>query len=93
MRKELISRIKKHGNVIYVSGHDHNLQCLKEGETRYIVSGAGSKLSHLRKKRRFDSVFQDDSKTGFIRLEYLPDGKVKTVIFRSGEKEMLLDNF
>ncbi|MFL5765517.1 MAG: metallophosphoesterase [Bacteroidia bacterium] len=93
MRKKMLGIFSKYDNVIYVSGHDHNLQCFREGSTRYIVSGAGSKLSHLQKKKRFDSVFQDDSRTGFIRLELKEDGAVETTIFQSGAPEKKLEGF
>lgn len=93
MRKEFIVAINKYDNIIYASGHDHNLQCFKENGTRYVVSGSGSKRSHLKKRKRFDSVFQDDKTTGFIMLEY-SEGKYKsTTIYRVGEKDKVLEGY
>ncbi len=44
---ELANRLKSivqdKDNVIFVSGHDHNLQYHEEGNMRQIISGAGSK--------------------------------------------------
>jgi predicted phosphodiesterase len=91
MRKQFLSSINKYDNIIYASGHDHNLQCFKEKGNRFIVSGSGSKKSKLMKRKRFESVFQDDKSEGFIKLEYL-DGKYKsTTIYRVGEKALLLE--
>ncbi len=93
MRKQMLNILNKYDNIVFASGHDHNLQCFKEGSNRYLVSGSGSKRSHLKKRKRFDSVFQDDKTTGFVKLEY-SDGKYKsTTIYRVGEKEKVLEGY
>lgn len=38
-------------NVVYVSGHDHNLQLIKEGGYNYIVSGGGCKQNRTSKNK------------------------------------------
>jgi predicted phosphohydrolase len=93
MRNKMLDILTKYDNVTYVSGHDHNLQCFKEGKTRYLVSGSGSKLSPLSRRKKFKAVFEDDSKTGFIRLEYTEAGKPVTTVFRAGEKEVVLPDY
>jgi hypothetical protein len=93
MRKKMLSIVNAYENVIYVSGHDHNLQCFKEGGNKYIVSGCGSKLSRLKRKKSFPSIFEDDSKTGFVKLEFYPEKKVNVIIIRTGEKKLLLNNY
>lgn len=90
MRKQLLNSLGKYDNIVYASGHDHNLQCFKEGGKRYIVSGSGSKRSHLRKHKRFSPVFEDDQHTGFVKLEYDASGNVKTTIFRAGEQPLVV---
>jgi predicted phosphodiesterase len=91
MRNKILSSINKYDNIIYASGHDHNLQYFKEGADNYIVSGSGSKLSPLQKKKKFDSVFQDDKTTGFFEIQYSPDGRHSTIVYRVGEEQKLLD--
>ncbi|MGZ4061228.1 MAG: hypothetical protein ACXVPU_19510, partial [Bacteroidia bacterium] len=91
MRNKILASINKYNNITYASGHDHNLQYFKEGKSGYIVSGSGSKLSPLQKKKKFDSVFQDDSKTGFFELEYSPEGTHTTAVYRVGEEKKVLD--
>lgn len=89
MRKRMIRSFNKYDNIIYASGHDHNMQCFKEGNNKFIVSGCGSKLSKLKTKKTFASVFEDDKKIGFVKLEFVGK-KVTTIIYRVGEKEKLL---
>ncbi len=93
MRNRMLQLFNKYNNIIYASGHDHNLQCFKEGPVRYIVSGSGSKLTRFSSKKKFDSVFQDDTKTGFIKIQYAADGTHTTTVYRVGEKEKLLEGF
>lgn len=93
MRNRMLKSFNKHDNLICASGHDHNLQCFKEAGNAYIVSGSGSKVSHFHKKKKFESVFQDDTKTGFIKIEYAADGSHTTIVYRVGEKEKLLEGY
>ncbi|MCE9540226.1 MAG: metallophosphoesterase [Bacteroidetes bacterium] len=93
MRNRMLKSFNQYDNIICASGHDHNLQCFKEGANRYIVSGAGSKLNQFQKKKKFDSIFQDDTKTGFVKIQYAPDGKHITIVYRVGEKEKLIEGF
>lgn len=93
MRTRMLTVLNQYNNIIYASGHDHNLQCIMGNENRYIVSGAGSKLSHLNKKKKFDSVFQDDKKTGFVKIVYSTNGSHTTSIFRVGEEEKIIEGF
>ena len=93
MRNKMLKSFNQYDNIVYAAGHDHNLQCFKHGKNRYIVSGAGSKLTPFNKKKKFDSVFQDDTKTGFIKIQYAADGSKTTIVYRVGEKEKLLEGY
>ncbi|MCX6297234.1 MAG: metallophosphoesterase [Bacteroidetes bacterium] len=93
MRKKILVIFKKYDNIIYVSGHDHNLQCFREDGNRYIVSGSGSKRSKLLKRKKFESVFQDDSKTGFIKLEYSGNSTISTTVYRVGEEPKKIEGY
>jgi predicted phosphodiesterase len=92
MRNRMLQSFNKYDNIISVAGHDHNLQCFKQGGNRYIVSGAGSKLSHLQKKKKFDALFQDDTKTGFVEIRFNEKG-FETIVYRVGEKAMVVEGF
>ena len=76
---------------IVASGHEHNLQYIKQDNIRYIVSGAGSKKSAVGMGE--GSIFAA-AKKGYVKLEYhlnfleilyiIPDadGTKAEVIFR-----------
>ncbi|MCW3082882.1 MAG: hypothetical protein JWP12_248 [Bacteroidetes bacterium] len=91
MRRKMLAVFNNYDNVIYASGHEHNLQFFKEKGMRYIISGCVSKRSHLAKKKKFDPVFQDDQHTGFVELECVPGKKISTIIYRAGEERLILD--
>jgi hypothetical protein len=44
LANRLKSIVQDKENIIFVSGHDHNLQYHEERNIRQIVSGAGSKV-------------------------------------------------
>ena len=44
--------IKGHQNVIYVAGHEHTLQLIKDSGYYYIVSGAASKSTRVTKGKK-----------------------------------------
>ncbi|WP_179333603.1 metallophosphoesterase [Winogradskyella costae] len=48
LRKNLIATAQQNENVIFVSGHEHNLQYLEFDNVSQIVSGSGSKTTPLR---------------------------------------------
>ncbi|HYG38154.1 MAG TPA: metallophosphoesterase [Cytophagales bacterium] len=65
MKKKLLSIFKKHKDLIYVSGHDHNLQYIKKSHQHYLISGSGSKAAYARRGK--SSVFSFTVK-GFLQL-------------------------
>lgn len=90
MRKRILKSLNKYDNILYASGHDHNLQYFEHNGNRYSVSGAGSKFESLRKNKKFDSLFEDDTQTGFMKLDYSKNKKGDLIIYRSGELPFLL---
>jgi len=49
LRKKLLRIFRKYQNLIYVAGHDHNLQYFPVKGNHYIVSGSGSKIAYVDK--------------------------------------------
>jgi hypothetical protein len=64
---------------IMVSGHDHALEYATIGESYFIVSGAGSKTAHVKKKGH--ALFAE-SVTGFTQLDLMRDGSVAITFWR-----------
>lgn len=48
LRKNLVAAAQQNDKVIFVSGHDHNLQYIIEHDVPQIISGSGSKLTPTR---------------------------------------------
>ncbi len=90
MKNKLLTIFNKHNNIIYISGHDHNLQYFKSGTNHYIVSGSGSKVSHCKKDLSGNCLYQEDHKTGFAEIEYQSDITKNMIFYREGEKKVYI---
>ncbi len=75
--KDFISQVDEvlstHPYCIRIAGHEHSLQYLVDDEQNYIVSGAGS--TSTRVKKGSDTKFADTG-PGFACLELLTDGTI-----------------
>jgi hypothetical protein len=72
MRKGLLKVFKKHQNIVYAAGHDHNLQYFNLHHNHYIVSGSGSKVSFVHKggKASFTHAHR-----GIFQINYYTNGE------------------
>lgn len=82
MRKKLLNTFNKYEHLIVVAGHEHTLQYFEDGNNTHIVSGSGSKRTHIN-KNRYKANFMNDTENGFFRLDFYSDGSVKANIFGS----------
>lgn len=71
---EVSQVFEKHQQLIYAAGHDHNLQYIEDEGKQYIVSGAGSKTSPVKKLK---SPQFSISEKGFFKVVYFTNGEVK----------------
>ncbi|HEX8356764.1 MAG TPA: metallophosphoesterase, partial [Segetibacter sp.] len=69
---------REHPNVIFVAGHEHNLQLIKDSSFNYIVSGSGTKSTRVSssKKAPFTS-----SLNGYAVLEVTKKKNVNVAFF------------
>ena len=67
MRKKLLRLLHNHQNIIYVAGHDHNLQYFPVKGNHYLVSGSGSKTAFVKKGGK--AAFTHEHK-GFFVVDY-----------------------
>ncbi len=72
LKKELLPIFEKYPNLIYVSGHDHNLQYRKENQVHHIISGSGTKISEVGKSKKWEFTY---SNYGFGILKIYPNKK------------------
>jgi predicted phosphodiesterase len=80
MRKKLLATFNKYEHLIIVAGHEHTLQYFEDGNNTHIVSGAGSKRTHIN-KNRYKANFMNDIENGFFRLDFYSNGSVIANIF------------
>jgi len=86
LSKALVNAAKKHGESIFVAGHEHNLQYIKDEGQHFVVSGSGSKTSSLANGKK--ALF-GYARNGFSKLEFFEDGSVWIEFWvADGDKEM-----
>lgn len=51
MISDLQAVLKQYRNVIYVAGHEHNLQLIKDSSSYYVISGAGTNKTRVAKNK------------------------------------------
>ncbi len=72
LRKNLKAVFGKHPNLIYAAGHEHNLQHIFKNQVDYIVSGAASKSTYVRKGKYGKFAL---AAKGFFKLRFSPGQK------------------
>lgn len=78
MVSQISAAVKAVPNLVFVAGHDHNLQHIKDSAHHYIVSGGGCKISRTSKAK--NSLFNSSS-TGFSVLEVSRNKNVNISFF------------
>lgn len=91
MIKGVEAALKPHGPVVFVSGHDHTLQLIKDKQNDYVVSGSGAKHNRVKKGRK--SLFASTA-NGFSTVELMSDGTVRVQYYfaDSGSTPVFSDN-
>ncbi|RAJ86043.1 calcineurin-like phosphoesterase family protein [Chitinophaga dinghuensis] len=93
--KDMVSGVeaatKQHGPVIFVSGHDHTLQLIKDDGNSYVVSGSGAKNNRVKMGSKSSYA---TCKNGFSVLELMADSTVRVQFFLADslEKPAYTDN-
>lgn len=89
MRKQFLTILSNYNNVIYVCGHDHNLEYIKQDQLHEIISGAGSKLADFNPRQPFPSNFQHNKELGFFKLHFLSTGEIEIEAWGAESKSLL----
>lgn len=74
MIRELENVLQQHNNVIFVAGHEHNLQFIKDSNYYYIVSGSGTNKTRVSKSKK--ELFAA-AENGFATLEISKNDNVR----------------
>ncbi|MDQ6763039.1 MAG: metallophosphoesterase, partial [Bacteroidota bacterium] len=75
MINALDSHVKGYPNVIFVAGHEHTLQLIKDSSYYYVVSGAGSKHTRLNHGKK---LLYGANSLGFATLEISKNKNVRS---------------
>src|SRR5687767_9899526 len=90
MIREIENVLKKHSNIIHVSGHDHALQMLIKDSVTYIVSGSGSKISRVKTGK---NLIYGEPLVGFSTIEVYKSGKVFSKFYSQVSDGILTPTF
>ncbi len=89
MRKRMEEIFNLHPNLIHVSGHEHSLQYSYKDSIHFIVSGAGSKTTHVKEKEY--ARFVKEAK-GFSKITFFNSGITKHEFYSAEEENHILDS-
>jgi hypothetical protein len=85
LREQVEAVIAGHSNIVHVAGHEHTLQLLEHDSVYYVVSGAGSKETRV-KKGRYSLMAKEDQ--GFAVIEVHESGRSEVKFYTAGAKDM-----
>ena len=71
LKQEILNLTKGMDNIIFASGHDHNLQYIEAGGHPFVVSGAGSKEAAAKAS---GNVLFSHGSYGFAKINFYKDG-------------------
>lgn len=91
LSNRLTTLLEDRDNVIFISGHDHNLEYLELNNIKQIISGAGSKVEAARAIRKNDFSYGG---MGYAVLDVLEDysSVVRFYGIKNGKEEMLFQH-
>lgn len=86
MIRALDNIFELHPNVIQVAGHEHGLAYTKEGNTHYVISGAGTKNTYIKKHNPAEFTYP---KQGYAALDFYQNHEVNITFYEPNKKEPL----
>ena len=82
-RKHLEDIIFNHQSLIYLSGHDENMQIIRQGDNYYVNSGSAAQARFVGKDR---SALFSEPMRGIMEIAYYADGDIFARIHRYGDE-------
>ncbi|HEY2727421.1 MAG TPA: BamA/TamA family outer membrane protein, partial [Parafilimonas sp.] len=83
MWQDFQSVLKKYPNVIYIAGHEHNLQLIKDSSSYYLISGAGTNRTRVSKNKQH--LLYGARQYGFAELQVSKNKNVRYSIYNVNE--------
>ncbi|MCK4464933.1 MAG: metallophosphoesterase, partial [Bacteroidales bacterium] len=73
LKEALLETFKGHSDIIYVAGHDHNLQYVNKNSIHHIISGAAGLTTYVARSKKTDFAQMQD---GFATLDFYDNGDI-----------------
>ncbi len=73
LKDGILDILEERKNIVFASGHDHNLQLKSHKDNHFVVSGSGSKVNYVAKANKATYVHRAK---GFAKLNYYENGEV-----------------
>lgn len=86
MANRMVAILEKHKNVIAISGHEHNLQVIKRPNNLFLISGSGSKITHIKREIKEKDCAFHASKSGFMELIFDEKGKASLKVWNDKDE-------
>ena len=86
LKTRLVTLAQANKKVIFVSGHEHNLQYIIEDNLHQIVSGSGSKVSAV---RNVGSGLFGYGTSGYAKLDVFEDGSSHVTFYSTDDQEIV----
>ena len=86
LQKRIVTLSQENDKVIFVSGHDHNLQYIVEDNLPQIISGSGSKINPTRNVGNGKFSYGTN---GYARLDVFTDGSSFVRFYKSDTDEVV----
>lgn len=71
LSRAMVGVAKEYGELIFISGHDHNLQYIQDEGQHFVVSGAGSKVTPTARGKNGLFTYGHN---GFSKIDFYEDG-------------------
>lgn len=87
LRDALLHELNYTGDLIFLSGHEHNLQYLMQGKRHFLTSGSGSKQNAIANGKE---LLYGHKKGGFMQIDYFSGGDIFLTVYEIDPKEASL---
>ena len=86
LKEAVLNSLPAESEVIFLAGHDHNLQYIRKENDHFILSGAGSKLNSIADHK--DLIYGHRA-PGFVQLDFFKNSGARLTVFelRPGSDE------
>lgn len=80
MREALAAAVADHPPLVWAAGHEHNLQVIRGTVARHLLVSGSGYFGHGGFAQWSDSTVYASDRSGYMRLDVLPDGRVRLAV-------------